>query len=99
MPDGERQVSRRVGVARADRSQVGVEDHDAAKPEEQANQQLAPAQHESLGVPTPLAGLFHSSLASNGSFDAFVEKHALTVLLPFRRSRQTVMRILSPRSE
>ena len=41
LPDRERQVARRVGVAGADRPPVGVVDQQAAEPDEQARPQLA----------------------------------------------------------
>ena len=43
LPDRERQVARRVGVAGADRPPVGVVDQQTAEPDEQARPQLAPA--------------------------------------------------------
>src|SRR5262249_4229172 len=42
----ERQVARREGVAGADRPPVGVVDQQAAEPDEQARQELAPAAQE-----------------------------------------------------
>ena len=41
VPDPERQVPCRVGVAGADRAQVGVVDQQAGEPEEQAGRQVA----------------------------------------------------------
>src|SRR6185312_17550554 len=66
-PDRERQVARRVGVAGTDRPPVGVVDHQAAEPDEQARPQLTPAAEDGghgsmltcagfLRGPSPLRG-------------------------------------------